>query len=218
MSSISRRADWRAVMASPRPTACAPRSQAMSPWRGSDPDSRGRRSSSPWARASSARSRSSQMSRITKPSSAGAVANRSIAASASATSPSAPAVKQCLHQNTGRRNAPLQQRPARNRSSAAARISRYGVIAISAPGPLPRRRRRRRSVPSRRQVPRARTSSLTSASSSCPRSRSAPSRCTSATPSAIRAMPSARSSPDRSAIRRASSISRTAESSARSTP
>ena len=40
--------------------------------------------------ASRARSRSSQMSRITRPSSAGTVANRSIAAWASATSPSAP--------------------------------------------------------------------------------------------------------------------------------
>ena len=32
-----------AVMASPRPTSCAPRNPAMSPCRGSDPDSRGRR-------------------------------------------------------------------------------------------------------------------------------------------------------------------------------
>ena len=47
-----------AVMASPRPTRYAPRSQAMSPWRGSDPDSRGRRSRrrgpAPAARAAAA--------------------------------------------------------------------------------------------------------------------------------------------------------------------
>ena len=37
-----------AVMASPRPMRYVPRSQAISPWRGSDPGSRGRRCRRPW--------------------------------------------------------------------------------------------------------------------------------------------------------------------------
>ena len=123
-------------MASPRPTSCAPRSQAMSPWRGSDPDSRDSRSSSPWARASSARIRSSQISRITRPSSAGAAANRSIAASASARHP--------------RHRAPAASPPKSRSPQCNTRVScmeqivyrgahlGYSTVAVAAPGPLPR--------------------------------------------------------------------------------
>ena len=79
--------------------------------------------SSPRARASNARSRSSQISRITRPSSAGAAANRSIAASASTRSPSAPPSSN-VSTRTPVAGIPHASRcPSPNRWSTAERIS-----------------------------------------------------------------------------------------------
>ena len=124
-------------MASRRPMSYALRSQAFSPCRGSGPESP-RRRSSPRARASRARSRSRRMSRITEPSSAGAAANRSIAASASATSLVGPAIEQCLHQNTRRWSAPRQQLSLADQVVDGGAHQRYRLVAISTPSLLPR--------------------------------------------------------------------------------
>ena len=90
-----------AVMASPRPTSCAPRSPAMSPSHGSDPDSRGRRPRRPEP-ARAARAAATASSCSTNPGSVGTAANLSMAACACCTSPSAPRSQQRLHQSTGR--------------------------------------------------------------------------------------------------------------------
>ena len=94
-----------AVMASPRPTPCAPRSQAMWPSRGSDPESRGSRPRrrAPWPAVPAAVA--ARCSCSTNPGSVGTAANRSIAACASCTSAVGPAAQQRLHQDRGGRPA-----------------------------------------------------------------------------------------------------------------
>jgi len=67
--------------------------------------------------------RNSQISFRTRRGSVDTAATRSIAASTSVTSSSAPAVQQRLHQNSGRINAALQQLPPRTRLSTVARMS-----------------------------------------------------------------------------------------------
>ena len=78
-----------AVMASPRPTSRVPRSQAISPCRGSDPDSRDmprrHHEPEPALRATAA---ARFKTRITSPPSAGAAASRAIAAAPQSTWPS----------------------------------------------------------------------------------------------------------------------------------
>ena len=199
-------------MSSPRPMRYGPRSQAFSPCRGSDPGSPHRPRHRREPCASRARSRNSQMSRITKPSSAGAVANRSIAASASATSASR-ARSSSVSTRTPVAGMPHESScPSRISWSTAANMS--GIASSRSPRrALSPARYTLMSRNSLRLCPRRWNMSLTSASSFCPRSRSASGwRCTSARPSIARATTNARSSPDRSAIRSASSISRTAGS------
>ena len=74
------------------------------------------------------------MSRITRPSSAGAVANRSMAASASGHVAVGPSIEQCLHQITGRWNAVRQQPSLAEQMIDGGADERYGLIAISKPG------------------------------------------------------------------------------------
>ncbi len=142
------------------------------------------------------------MSRITKPSSAGAAANRSIAASASATSASAPRSSSVSTRTPVAGMPHCSSCPWRSRSSTAARMS--GM----APSRSPRRALSRAeytltSGKSHRLCLWRRNALLTSVRSCCPRSRSAAvSRCTSARPSVTRAVVNAWSSPDRSAFRR----------------
>ena len=168
-----------AVTASPRPTLCGPRSQVMRPSRGTDPDSRGSRLVSACARKQR-RIRSNQASRITSLSSAGAAANRSMAASASATSP--------------RYRAPAASRPKSRspecRTSGGLhgtdRLSRRAFevkhVAVAAPGPLPRGPHVDNREHEQVEAP-ARHMSRTCPSTSSPRSRCAEeSRCTSARP------------------------------------
>ena len=91
------------------------------------------------------------------------------------------ALQQCLHQNTGRRNAPPSSRPARNKWSTAARIT--GIAASRSPRLALSRAMYTSMIGKHAQVVSARAGTLsrTSASSFCPRSRSAgQSRCTSA--------------------------------------
>ena len=111
-------------MASPRPTSCAPRSQAMSPWRGSDPDSRGsrsrRRGPAPAARAAAAAR--CRVGRI--PRSAGIAANLSIAACGFGSCRSRlrdPAASPPKRRSPRRA---YQLCPARNRSSTASAVER----------------------------------------------------------------------------------------------
>ena len=169
------------VMASPRPTSYVPRSQAFSPCRGSDPGIRdkGRRHREP---APAEPAAAAARCLVSPTSSARAAANRSIAASASATS-SGPAIKQCLHQNTRRRNAPSSSCPSRRRSSTAVRMS--GMASSRSPRLALSRAKYTLTIgKSPRLCPPCWNTSLTSASSSCPRSRSASVwRCTSAKPS-----------------------------------
>ena len=47
-----------------------------------------------------------------------------------------PAVQQCLHQNTRRRNAPRQQLSLANQMVDGGAHERYRLIAISTPSPL----------------------------------------------------------------------------------
>ncbi len=49
-----------------------------------------------------------------------------------------PAIEQCLHQNTGRGSAPLQQLSRADQMVDGGAHQRYGVIAIAAPSPLTR--------------------------------------------------------------------------------
>ena len=145
-------------------------------------------------RASSARSRSSQMSRTTRPSSAGAAANRSIAASASATSPSAPRSSSVSTRTPVAGMPHASTVPSRTRSSRAARMS--GMASSRSPRrALSRAEYTLTIANSARLCSRRRNTSLTSARSFCPRSCSAAvGRCTSATPSVTRAWANARSS------------------------
>ena len=117
-----------AVMASPRPTSCAPRSQGISPSRGSDPDSRGRRGRRhglvPTKRAAAA----ARCPRITKPSSAGSAANRATAASASATSPSVPRSSSVSTRTPVAAMPHINSCPWQNRWTTAARMP---VVASS---------------------------------------------------------------------------------------
>ena len=73
-----------------------------------------------------------------------AAANRSIAASASCYVTVGPALQQCLHQNTGRRERNTRAVPARNRWSTAAHI-RCMAPSRSPRRPSPARPTRRRS-------------------------------------------------------------------------
>ena len=151
------------------------------------------------------------MSRITRPSSAGAAANRSIAASASATSPSVPRSSSVSTRTPVAGMPHASSRPSRNRWSTAARMS--GMASSRSPRRALSRATYTLTIGnSHRLCPRRRNTSLTSASSFCPRSRSAAVwRCTSASAQRHPGEANARSSPDRSAIRRASSISRIAD-------
>ena len=129
-------------MASPRPTSYAPRSQAMSPWRGSDPDSPGRRCrrrgpalAEPAAAAARCRA---------KPNLVGWRGGQpSIAASASVTSlrPRDPAVSPPEHPSQAMPHD--SSCPSRNSWSAAASIAVWPHRDRRAePSPAPRTRHR----------------------------------------------------------------------------
>ena len=155
-----------------------------------------------------------------KSSSVGAAANRSIAASASARSPVGRRESSSVSTRTPVAAMPhASSCPSRTRWSTAARMS--GIASSRSP----RRAFSRAKCTFDQRSTRpggasgAANTSLTSARSAV--RGHAPQRlwrCTSAPPSVIRAKANAMSLPDRSAIRRASSISRIAESSGLSTP
>ena len=204
-------------MASPRPTSCAPRSQAMSPCRGSDPDSRGS-----WPRTVCPRQQRPQPQQPD-------VADHQSLIGWRGRQPVdrglgflhvvvGPTIEQCLHQNARRWKPHARAVPRRNRWSTAARISGMAPSrSPRRPSHAPSRRRRPVNRPGRTPVQEHVADlgqQLLSAVTLCVSSGGAPAR----RPASIRARASARSSLDRSAIRRASSISRIAESSASSTP
>ena len=170
------------------------------------------------ARASSARSRSSQMSRITSPSSAWAAANRSIAASASATSPSAPRSSSV---STRTPVAGMQDPscPASEQIVYRCAHLRYGTVAVAAPGPLPRGvhvddRKQEQVEPPAAGTCRGPAPAPPVRAHAPPGSPDAPAPH----PAPTGHRPSAKSSLDRSVISSASSMSRSAASSASSTP
>jgi len=156
----------------PRPSRCVLRSQAIPPSRDSDLDSRGRQRRRRRARASRARSRSSQMSRITRPSSAGAAANRSIAASASARSFSVPRSSRVSTRTPVAGGPHPSSCPSRTIWSTAARMS--GIATSLSPRRALSRARYTSTIgKSQRLYPGRRSTWLTLARTCCPRSRSA---------------------------------------------
>ena len=203
-------------MPSSRPMRYALRSQAMSPSHDGIAPDRGRLLRRLGARAINARNRRTTMSRATNPSSADAGANLSIALCACSTSPSAPRSR-----SVSTRIAVVDTKyPRWPRSFRSAMAL---LISDMAPSRSPRRACSRAMYTSTTGASLRKNRFCTHMSRNCPRhsrprSRSVASRCTNATPSAHRILASAKSSPDSSAICTASSISRTAASSATSTP
>ena len=123
------------VTAFPRPTRYALQSQPMSPCRGSDPGSarkpRHRRVPAhavPAAAAARFRGPHSVVGwRVRQPGDRGlGFGHVSVG----------PAIEQCFHQNTGRWNAPLQQLSLAEQMIDGGAHERYGVVAVSTPGPL----------------------------------------------------------------------------------
>ena len=123
---------------SPRPRRCVLRSQAISPSRDSDPPSPGRqrrrRGPGPAARAAAAARCRASPDRH-RPA---AAANRSIASSASARSPSAPRSSSVSTRTPVPQNCHTRAVLPDAVSSTAVAHQRNGSIAVAAPGPLPR--------------------------------------------------------------------------------
>ena len=210
-----------AIIPSPRPTRYALRSQAMSPCRGSDPGSarkpRRRREPAPAEpAAATARCRAAPdpLRLVRLPTARSRPGLRLYCRQALPV----PRSSSGLHQNTCRRNAPEQQLSLAEQMVDGGAHQRDDLVAIPTSSPLPRHvDLDDRSIG--QVVSPAQEHLADLGQRCCPRSRcAAVGWCASAVPSVSFVTATARSSLDGSAIRRAASISRTAESSGLSTP